>query len=533
MKVGQMTSKAMLVKSVQGALRRNDRDAAASLCETLCEQFSTDASAWRLASEVATLAGKNNVALAFIDRAIALAPDSGALLLMKAQCLATAADFDSAQLVAQQIEAVASADPRLLSSLGAFLSRLGLHTDALRVLKAAVAVDPNDAASQYNLGAVLRFLGDFAAAEVALDHAVSLQPVNGEAWYLRSQLRIHTTKNNHCAEMSHQLAKTARSWQDEVHLRFALAKELEDQGELPRAFVEIQRAGQVRRLHMKYDVDADIEVIDAIIDVFNHDFFKTVAAGHSHQSPIFILGMPRTGSTLVERILDSHSHITSAGELNDFPQSLMAGLPTPVTNGLSRRELVCATKKIDFAALGERYFARVFQKTRGANRFVDKAPMNFLYCGLIHKALPHARIIHTCRNPMDSCFAMFKQLFNRAYPFSYDLDDLGKYYVAYHRLMQHWRRAIPQGMYDLSYEKLVRSPRHAIGELLQFCALPWEEACMQFDKSPSPSTTASAAQVRRKIYNSSIGKWKSIEPQLHPIYDRLKAGGVDPDNGLF
>jgi tetratricopeptide (TPR) repeat protein len=528
-----MTSKATLMEGVRSALRRNDRDAAAALCKQLCRRFTTDASAWRLASEVASLAGNNNAALTFVDRAITLAPGAGVLLLMKAQYLAATGDFDSAWRVAEQAEASPHNDAALLSSLGAFLSRLGFHSDALRALKASVVLDPKDAASQYNLGAVLRFLGDFVGAEAALDQAVRLQPANGEAWYLRSQLRTQTSEHNHIRGLVQQLHEPARSWQDEVHFRFALAKELEDQGELRPAFVEMQRAAQVRRLHMDYDVRADIEVIDAIIDSFGHEFFNAAPAGTSLHSPIFILGMPRTGSTLVERILGSHTQITSAGELDDFPNSMMAELPTRVTNMLSRQNLVRATKQIDFATLGERYLAQVVKKIRSPSRFLDKAPMNFLYCGLIHKALPRARIIHTCRNPMDSCFAIFKQLFNRAYPFSYDLDDLGKYYLAYHRLMQHWHRVIPQAIHKISYEKLVRSPRHEIGELLTFCALPWEERCMEFDQSTAPSTTASAAQIRHKIYDTSIGKWRSLDVQLRPIYDRLRTAGIDPDNGIF
>jgi tetratricopeptide (TPR) repeat protein len=528
-----MTSKAQMLEGVRSALRRNDREAAAALCAQLCERFTTDASAWKLASEVASLTGNHNAALAFVDRAIALKPGSGVLLMMKAQCLADAGEFDSARCIAEQAEAASSNDPALLSSLGAFLSRLGYQRDALRVLKASVALDPSDAASQYNLGAVLRFLGDFEGAETALDHAVRLQPFDGDAWYLRSQLRTQTSEHNHTRGLIDQLEKPPRSWQDEVHLRFALAKELEDQGELPRAFAEVQRAARVRRLHMDYDVRADIEVIEAIIDLFDVEFFKTTPAGVSPQSPIFVLGMPRTGSTLVERILGSHSLITMAGELDDFPNCMMAALPTPGTSMRSRRDLVHATKQIDFATLGERYLARVSKRIHGASRFLDKAPMNFLYCGLILKALPSARIIHTCRNPMDSCFAIFKQLFNRAYPFSYDLDDLGKYYVAYHRLMRHWYRVIPQAIYGISYEKLVRSPRHEIGELLTFSALPWEERCMEFDQSTAPSTTASAAQIRHKIYDKSIGKWRSLEGQLRPIYDRLRNAGIDPDAGIF
>jgi tetratricopeptide (TPR) repeat protein len=421
----------------------------------------------------------------------------------------------------------------LLSSLGAFLSRLGFQADALRILKTSVALAPEDAASQYNLAAVLRFLGDFAGAEAALDHAVRLQPVNGEAWYLRSQLRTQTAEHNHTYELLHQLSEPTRSWQDEVHLRFTFAKELEDQGELVPAFAQIQRAAQVRQQHMNYDVGADIDVIDAIIDSFGRELFNAAPAGTSLHSPIFILGMPRTGSTLVERVLGSHTQIISAGELDDFPICMIAELPTSSTTTLSRRDLVRTTKQIDFASLGERYTALVAKTIGGPKRFLDKAPLNFLYCGLIHKALPGARIIHTCRNPMDSCFAIYKQLFNRAYPFSYDLDDLGKYYLAYHRLMQHWYREMPQAIYGISYEKLVRSPRQEIGALLKFCTLPWEERCMEFDQSSAPSTTASATQIRQKIYDTSIGKWRSLEEQLRPIYDRLKAGGIDPDEGLF
>jgi hypothetical protein len=238
--------------------------------------------------------------------------------------------------------------------------------------------------------------------------------------------------------------------------------------------------------------------------------------------------MPRTGTTLVERILGSHSQVFPAGELSNFSLELIA-LVRKATRGrrLSRVEFVAASATVDFRTLGEAYLAatRPLRDTRP--RFIDKLPFNFLYAGLIHLALPKAKIVNLQRHPMDTCYAVYKQLFRDAYPFSYDLDELGPYYIAYHQLMRHWNEVMPGVIHTIRYETLVAGLEEESRRLLAYCNLPWEDQCLRFHENRQASTTASATQVRQPVYSSSIGKWRRYERQLEPLRRLLEDAGID------
>jgi Sulfotransferase family len=231
---------------------------------------------------------------------------------------------------------------------------------------------------------------------------------------------------------------------------------------------------------------------------------------------------------LVERILGSHSDVFAAGELNHFAAVLVSAALTK-TGGrpLPRPELVAATRELDFAALGAEYLERARPATSHRSHFTDKMPLNYLYCGLIRRALPDARIVHVTRHPMASCYAMFKTLFKDGYPFSYDLNDIAGYYVGYRRLMDHWRQSMPGVIYDISYERLVRDPENESRRLLAACGLEWQRECLEFYRNPTATTTASASQVRRPIYDSSLTQWCHYETQLEGLRAQLLAAGIE------
>jgi hypothetical protein len=238
--------------------------------------------------------------------------------------------------------------------------------------------------------------------------------------------------------------------------------------------------------------------------------------------------MPRTGTTLVQRILGSHSAVYSAGELSTFGLELTrlarATLRPPPRSG---PDFVAGTAQLDFRVLGEAYIEKTKPMRDNSPHFIDKLPFNYLYAGLIHLALPHAKIINLHRHPMDTCYAVYKQLFKDAYPFSYDLDELGQYYIAYHGLMQHWNEVMPGVMHTLRYEAVVADVEGEARRLLQFCELPWEDQCLRFYEDIQASTTASALQVRQPVYASSISKWHHYERQLEPLRIRLESAGIN------
>jgi hypothetical protein len=241
-----------------------------------------------------------------------------------------------------------------------------------------------------------------------------------------------------------------------------------------------------------------------------------------------VFGMPRTGTTLVERVLASHPEVCSAGELSTFSLELTRltqALPgSPVR---SRAEFVERSASLDFAELGESYLRAARAHHDGRAYFVDKLPFNYLYAGLIRLALPGARLVGLERHPMDTCYAVYKQLFRDAYPFSYDLDDLGRYYVGYASLMNHWRSVLPAAIHAVQYETLVSDLDGEVRRLLEHCGLPWNDRCVRFHENESASTTASALQVRRPVYTSSIGRWRAYAEGLEPLRVRLAAAGLD------
>jgi hypothetical protein len=246
---------------------------------------------------------------------------------------------------------------------------------------------------------------------------------------------------------------------------------------------------------------------------------------HDSQRPIFILGLPRSGTTLVDRIISSHSQVDSLGEHRTLAMALTreAGGPAP------KKELIERSTRIDFDALGRGYCNSIDGFGMDAPGLVDKTPQNFLYLGLIHLALPGARIIHLRRNPMDNCYAMYKTLFRAGYPFSYSLQDVGRYYIAYRRLMDHWRKTIPVAFLDVDYEAVIADQEGQTRRILDYCGLDWEDACLEFHRHSGPAATASAAQVRQPVYSSSVGLWRKYARQLAPFAGKLREHGIDVD----
>jgi tetratricopeptide (TPR) repeat protein len=486
-------------------------------------------------------AGDWRAALRCTDDALRLAANNPVFLLNRAQCLLALGELSKAIEAADGAQRHASGNAALLDALGTLYSRANDQRRALAAYDAALALAPANPQVIFNRAAVRRFLGQLGEAEVDYDRVIALNPRDYEAYRNRSELRTQTAERNHVAELERLVAAGIADWRAELQLRYALAKEYEDLHEYDKSFRQLQRGARLRRDHLRYDVANDVATVDWIIEAF-----PAAPAGPTPgtcaDAPIFIVGLPRSGSTLVDRILGSHSQVRSAGELNCFALALVDAARRDSGNApLSRREQVARSARVDFAALGRDYLERARAAgAAGASaaaqaagpqgaarvRFTDKMPLNYLYCGLILRALPNAKIVHVSRSPMASCYAIYKTLFEDGYPFSYDLAELGQYYVGYRRLMAHWSASMPGAIYPLRYEDLVADQIGQTRALLQFCGLPWEEACAQFHQNPAPTTTASAAQVRRPIYDSSLAQWRHYEQQLAPLSSQLSAAGI-------
>jgi tetratricopeptide (TPR) repeat protein len=457
------------------------------------------------------------------------------LLLQRAHCLLTLGRIAEARMAALTAQRHAGADARLLDAIGTLLSRASDQRAALAAYDAAVGLAPDQPHLLFNRAAARRFVGDLAGAERDYDRVVELKPDDFEAYRNRSELRPQTAKHNHVGELRSRLAGVGSDWRGEVELRYALAKEYEDLGEYESSFRELERGARARREHLRYDLAIDLATVEWIKQAFPPPPLPapTTATGAESATaagPIFIVGLPRSGSTLVERILGRHPSTIAAGELPNFALVLTAAVQK-VAGGtrLDRRAMVQHSARVDFPALGLAYLQSVRAAGITSARFTDKMPLNYLYCGLIARALPAARIVHVHRAPMAACFAIYKMLFKDGYPFSYDLSELARYYAGYRRLMAHWDTTLPGRVHALSYEALVADQIGETRRLLAFCGLAWEEACAHFEDDPSPTTTASAAQVRRPLYDTAVSQWRHYEKQLAPLSAALSAAGVRAD----
>lgn len=414
-------------------------------------------------------------------------------------------------------------DARLLQHLGEHYTHCGRPAHAARCYRRAAALTPDDPRVLYNLATALIALGQTAEAETLLDRVIQLDPDDHDAWQNRSTLRRQTPESNHTAALF-QATRQRLTGPGEVALSYALAKELEDLGEHEASFAWLKRGADRRRSLLSYRVEADVSAMAEIERVFDAALFASPAPGCDEPGPVFVLGLPRSGTTLVDRIISSHSDVESLGEINDFAFALMrAAGPSRVKGDLIRR-----SAGLDPAALGRAYLDSVAGYGRSTPLFIDKTPVNFLYIGLIARALPNARIIHLRRHPMDSGYALYKTLFRMGCPYSYDLADIAAYQLAHRRLMDHWRAVLPGRVLDVDYEALVTDQETVSRRIIAHCGLDWQDACLRFHENASPAATASAAQVRQPIHANSVGLWRRYADQLEPLRAALAAGGLDP-----
>ncbi len=421
------------------------------------------------------------------------------------------------------LETSADSAPELLQQIAQLYTGLSLFDRAYECYRAAVKLSPKDAQAIYNLASAATAVGKLEQSERLFDQVIEMNPADYDAYYNRSTLKKQTPSSNHIAQMEGLLKAGIPDQKGAIQLFYALAKEYEDLDKPASSFAHLTRGANLRASMMSYDVASDEVTMAKIADTFGKGFTKTCPKSTDEEGPIFIVGLPRTGTTLVDRILSSHSQVGSLGEINDFALNLMkhAG---PADN---KELLVERSSTLDFKALGVDYRKSTAERGNGAAYLIDKTPANFLYLGLIARALPSAKIIHLRRGAMDSCYAIYKTLFRMGYPYSYRQEDLARYYGAYSRLMAHWRSLLPNRFIDVDYENLVANQDAETRRLLAHCGLDFESACLDFHKNTSPSATASAAQVRRPIHAGSVGKWQQYSEQLAPLKDALIAQGID------
>ncbi len=528
-----MKSEAVDARVLEGrvwsALEQGQPQQALANCRELNERYPDWPDGWHTASRLAERLGNFPAALQAIEKALTITPTRADWQLQRVAALMHLGRVEAAEQALAPLDSHQWESAYSHSRMGLILSRLDRHAEALTHYLRAADLEPRDSQHLYNIATLHRFLGDSTSAETALNRAIALNPRDGAAYKLRADLRRWTAEQNHIDQLQARFATDEPDPRNRLQVGFALAKELEDVGHWRDSFTALSTAATMRRALMRYDVAGDLQTMHAIQETYGGDSVRAEGDPGLNQ-PIFIFGMPRTGSTLLEQVLSGHSSVHAAGELNDFALSLSAlSRPLlPTGQGANKLDLVAASARLDFARLGQEYARRTHRASAGAPHFIDKMPLNFLYAGLIHRALPGARMIHVRRNPLDTCYAVYKALFADAYPFSYDLVELGRYYAAYSRLMEHWRQVLPPGtLLEVDYEALVDDLEGQARRLLAECELNWEPQCLDFHARDTASTTASASQVREPLYRRSLGKWRHFGEELKPLIRTLEEEGVD------
>ncbi|MCI0518560.1 MAG: sulfotransferase [Woeseiaceae bacterium] len=400
---------------------------------------------------------------------------------------------------------------------------------AYALCRKSIELDRYNPAAHRRLALACRLIGRLDEALEAAEIAIRFNAHDYEMLGLRSVLRRATGDNNHLAELEALLASGCRTALGATRVCYALAKECEELGLHERAFEYLQTGANYKRSTLRFEIDSELQTLQFIQEYHTASAFHEEMAGFDSNEPIFIVGLPRTGSTLIERILSSHSAVHAAGELLHLNAAMMQEV-RKLGPLVDHADLVRKSIKADPAAIGRNYIERTRPFTGHTPHFIDKRTQNYLSLGVIHRALPKAGIVHVRRAPMDTCFAIYKFLFNDAYPWSYDLDEIAQYYVAYRRLMDHWRAVLPGRIIDVTYEDVVTNLEGETRRLLDRLGLDWQPECLNFHESEAATMTGSAVQVRQPVYSSSVGRWRDYERQLQKVAETLTSAGIDPYN---
>ena len=510
---------ARLLQTGEGAKARE-------LADDLVRQFPETASVRLFAADAAHVVGDLPLAIASLEAVPESAAEYPTALLKRARLYFADGRRADALKLADDAANCIGQDPLLMRVLAGILRDCQQVERACEWLEKALERSPDNNEVLYDLAMVEYHLNRPQKAEAHIDRVLDQAPFHAPALHLRSALRTQTDQQNHVEALRRCIVEGPRHPRFVAAAHYALAKELEDLQRYDEAIAALDTGAHAYRSTLNYDSNAELSGHEDIRSVFSENTLASLAPGYDKEQPIFVVGMPRTGTTLVERMLSGHSQITSIGEFTEFPRLYGIELVEQFARDADRSPSE-ASLDIDFARLGRAYCRSARELAGEARAFVDKLPYNFLYCGYILAALPNARIIHLRRQALDTCYAVYKTLFFGAYSFSYDLDELADYYISYHRHMAHWHEVLPGRVLDVSYEALVREPDAQLRRIIDWCGLPWEAEALGFHRHKGASMTASAMQVRRPVYTDSIGSWRRAEARFAPLKARFEAANIE------
>lgn len=448
-------------------------------------------------------------------------PDNALVVHRVAYCLQQVGESASLRRCLEHPAVEHAHDGGVLVALAHLYQLLGMHERALALMERALQLGFDSPDVRYFRSLQLQFNGRMQEAETELERCLDLGPTYGRASLALARMRRQTPEHNHLAAIASRLERVEKGSEHHAALEFARFKELDDLDRRGEAWQALQHGNAIMHARVPHDSDRERRRFDAVIATCDAAFVRA-AEGDSGRDPtdgpqpIFIVGMPRSGTTLLERILGNHSQVASPGELPDFPKQLRWVADVHGADILDEK-LLERVVGLDYRLLGKRYLGQSQWRANGKRFYIDKLPPNFILAGFVHRALPNARILHVRRDAMDVCFSNWKALFGDSYAYSYDLDALAAHRRQYQRLMAHWRSVMPQALLELDYENLVDDPEAAAAQVLSFCGLPLEPGCSDITRNRNAVSTLSSPQVREPIHRRAIGEWRRYERELEPL----------------
>lgn len=509
------------LSAISKLLDKGYLDTAAADCIQLVKEYPDDAVAWVLLSEISARLKQHRMAVNSALKALSIDPDNSQYLLHLARLYSGLSAWQASRKVLRKLRAsMASLTVEERLELALLYYQSGQIDGAIELYQQVINSEPDNHQVRYNLASLQRYTGDLNSAAANLETVIAAHPEDYEACSALAHVKPHPEPRS----VLEQLTRCQRYYEDSgseaakaalASLYYGKGKVLEDARQYPAAFAAYATGAALKRDLQRFKVSDELARINAMQRlVSNGDFAAPTQSGSD--GPLFIVGMPRTGTTVVEGILGSHSEVKRGGELNYLPMTILeatggswADGPQSITAGT-----LANIANADMNAIGQRYMALSGDYLNCQGVFTDKLPLNALFVPIILSAIPNARVVQVERNAMDTALSNFKMLFKHGYDYSYSLDDIGAYVPAYQRMIKQWQETYPQRILTLRYEHLVAQPEEVGRRLTEFCELPWEPACLQFHQQPGATQTASASQVTESLHNRYVGQWRRFKEPL-------------------
>ena len=510
------------VATAAQAFARGQTEEAEKICRQVLREHPNEVDAMRLLASIANKLEQRDDAIVLLERAVELKPKFAGAWADLAETYTESEKFGEALDAVQRVIKLQPNMPFGHMIRGSILGKKDDHEGAINAFKEALEIEPDHIGSNMGLGNTLKTIGRYDEAVKSYKKCIEAQPLFSEAYWSLANLKTYSFDDDEIKNMEKHVQSQDLTPASKAFFHIAIANAKEKQMKYGEAWYHFHTGNELRRTSEIYDSVTTQVTHDALIETFDEEFVNsTKGSGCQSDAPIFILGLPRSGSTLIEQILASHSQVEGTRELPDI-SLLGRRLTKSKPPGIKYPDAVKHMTDEEKTEYGESYLETSKRYRTDKPRFIDKMPNNFAHIGFIKTILPNAKIINAKRHPLDSCVSSFKQLFYKGQSWSYDLFEIGEYYLEYERMMDHWHSLYPGEIYDIQYENIVNNQEDESRALIQYCGLDWEDSCLRFYENKRSVNTASSEQVRQPIYKGAMYAWKNYESEIGALKDILE-----------